>query len=130
MKRISPAEALDLQNNGWTYLDVRSTPEFEGGHPKGAVLVPLMEAGPAGMAPNAAFLDQVLARFPLDTPLVLGCAAGGRSLVAAKMLAEAGYTQVADQRCGFGGARGPDGQLVEAGWKEAGLPVDTGPEAS
>lgn len=130
MTRISPAEALDLQEKGWTYLDVRSTPEFEGGHPAGAALVPLMEAGPAGMVPNPAFLDQVRARFPVETPLILGCAAGGRSLTAAKILADAGYKQLVDQRCGFGGARGPDGQIAETGWKDAGLPVQTGPEAS
>lgn len=130
MTRISPAEAFALQEQGWTYLDVRSTPEFEAGHPAGAVLVPLMEAGPAGMEPNPKFLDQVRARFPVDTPLVLGCAAGGRSLAAAKMLAEAGYKQVVDQRCGFGGARGPDGRLAETGWKDAGLPVKTGPESA
>lgn len=128
MTRVSPAEALDMQKQGWTYLDVRSTPEFEAGHPQGAVLVPFLEAGAAGMTRNPAFLDQVKARFPLDTPLILGCASGGRSLTAAKLLAEAGYTRLVDQRCGFAGARGPDGQVTEKGWKDAGLPVQAGPE--
>ena len=127
MNRISPAEARALQAQGWTYLDVRSTPEFERGHPEGAVHVPLMEAGPAGMQPNPQFLEQVQARFSPETKLVVGCEAGGRSLRAATLLAQAGFAQVVDQRCGFGGARGPGGQVVEPGWKDAGLPVETGP---
>lgn len=130
MNRISPAEALDLQKEGWTYLDVRSTPEFERGHPAGAAHVPFLEASPAGLQPNPAFLDQVKARFAPDAKLVVGCEAGGRSLKAAMLLSQAGYTSVVDQRCGFGGARGPGGQVVEPGWRDAGLPVETGPDGA
>lgn len=128
MKRVSPQEAHALQQQGWVYLDVRSTPEFEQGHPEGARLVPLLEAGAQGLQPNPRFLDEVRARFPLDTRLVIGCAAGGRSLQAAHLLVQVGYVEVVDQRAGFGGARDGVGNVVERGWREAGLPLATGAE--
>jgi rhodanese-related sulfurtransferase len=125
-KRISPREAQELLAQGYTYVDVRSTAEFEAGHPAGAVLVPLAERGPAGMQPNPAFVDDVAARFAKDAKLVLGCEAGGRSARAAAMLEQAGFTHVFDQRAGFGGARDPSGRVVEKGWRDEGLAVEQG----
>jgi rhodanese-related sulfurtransferase len=125
-KRVSPAEAKALLDQGFTYLDVRSEHEFAAGHPAGALNVPFAHAGPQGMTPNHDFLPVVQALFPSDAALVLGCAAGGRSLAASRALAAAGYTRLVDQRAGFGGARNPFGQVVEEGWAGAGLPVETG----
>ena len=56
--------------------------------------------------------------FPKDAKLVLGCQGGGRSLRAAGMLEQAGWTSVVDQRAGFQGHGEP-------GWRPAGLPVST-----
>ena len=42
------------------------------------------------------------------------------------MLAEAGYTDVTNVRGGFGGARDQSGRVVVPGWRDAGLPVETG----
>jgi len=125
IERISPEEAKRRLDTGWTYVDVRSVPEFEQGHPAGAYNVPLMHMGPAGMEPNAEFMDVLRARFPKDAQLVLGCKSGGRSLRAAEMLAAAGYKNVVDQRAGWSGARDAFGQLAEKGWEAAGLPVST-----
>ena len=36
IKRVSPAEAKTLMDEGYVYLDVRSEPEFAAGHPAGA----------------------------------------------------------------------------------------------
>jgi rhodanese-related sulfurtransferase len=124
-KRISPAEAKALLDQGWTYLDVRSEPEFAAGHPAGALNVPWAHSGPGGMTPNPDFVPVVTALFPKDATLVLGCAAGGRSLSATRALLAAGFTQLVDQRAGFGGARNPFGQVSEPGWAAAGLPVET-----
>ena len=124
--RISPKEAQDLLAAGYTYLDVRSTPEFERGHPAGAVSVPLMEAGPGGMQPNPNFLSQVQAKFPPESKLVVGCEAGGRSARAVAALEASGYTHLADQRAGFGGAKDGAGRVTEPGWRDAGLPIATG----
>src|SRR3989442_3603213 len=121
VKRVSPAEARDLiDKQGYVYVDVRSVPEFAAGHPGGAYNVPLMNMGPGGMTPNADFLA-VMATFPKDAKLVVGCKAGGRSARAASMLESAGYTSVVDQRAGFEGAPDPaTGRIGEPGWGPAG----------
>src|ERR1700753_4523583 len=103
VKRVTPPEAAALLAEGWSYLDVRSIPEFEGGHPAGAVNVPLMHFEGGRMAPNADFQQVVEANFPRDAKLVLGCKAGGRSLQAAALLEAAGYTSVVDMRGGYHG---------------------------
>ena len=77
---------------GWTYLDVRSIPEFDQGHPVGAVNIPLLHFQGGRMVPNAAFQRVVEATFPKDTKLVVGCKSGGRSLQAAGLLEASGYT--------------------------------------
>lgn len=125
MKRISPQEAQELLAQGWTYLDVRSEPEFENGHPAGALNIPLMQPGPGGMAPNPDFLKVVQAVLPKDAKIVLGCQGGNRSARAGALLEQHGYTNLVDQRCGFGGARDATGR-VEPGWAAAGLPVEQG----
>jgi YD repeat-containing protein len=125
IKRVSPAEAKKLVDEGWLYLDVRTETEYAAGHPVGAHNVPVMNAGPRGMAPNAEFIEVVEVLYPRDAKLVIGCQAGGRSLRAAQMLAGSGYTNVVDQRAGFGGSRDPFGQVTEPGWAAAGHPVET-----
>ena len=126
IKRVSPAEAQQLVDSGYVYVDVRSVPEFEAEHPSHAYNVPLMHMGGGGMTPNAEFVTVMKARFASDAKLVLGCKSGGRSLRAAQALAGAGFTDVIDQRAGFDGARDPFGALTEAGWKAANLPVESG----
>jgi rhodanese-related sulfurtransferase len=123
--RVSPAEAHRLMTEeGHLYLDVRSEPEFAGGHPVGALNVPLLHPGKARMEPNAEFLAVVEAVLPKDAKIVVGCRTGHRSLDAAARMMAAGYTAVVEQRAGVDGARDPFGQLVEAGWVEAGLPME------
>jgi rhodanese-related sulfurtransferase len=125
LKRVSPAEARDLiEKEGYVYVDVRSLPEFEVGHPTGAYNVPVAHMGPAGMTPNHDFLA-VMGVFPKEAKLVLGCRGGGRSARAAMMLQSAGYTHVVDQRAGFEGGLDPATGRPEPGWRPAGLPVST-----
>ena len=83
VKRVLPAEAAELMKQGWTYLDVRSIPEFEQGHPAGAANIPLLHFQNGRMAPNPDFQRVVEATYPKDTKLVVGCKSGGRSLQAA-----------------------------------------------
>ena len=80
VKRVSPSEANELLTQGYVYVDVRSEPEFEESHPRGAVNVPLLHMGPSGMTPNPDFLDVMLKAFPKDAKLVLGCKAGRSAL--------------------------------------------------
>jgi rhodanese-related sulfurtransferase len=125
VKRITPAEAAALLEQGWSYLDVRSVPEFEQGHPTGAANVPLLDFKNGRMTPNPAFQQVVEAAFPKDARLVVGCKAGGRSQQAAALMEAAGYTNLVEMRGGFHGERDNLGRVACAGWVEAGLPVST-----
>jgi rhodanese-related sulfurtransferase len=126
VKRVSPEEAKALvDTEGYVYLDVRSIPEFDAGHPEGAYNIPLLHMTPGGMQPNPDFMDVVQANFDKDAKLVIGCKAGGRSLRAAQAMIQAGYPNVIDQRAGFVGATDAFGQVTEPGWQPKALPVAT-----
>ena len=130
IKSVSPQEAHDrtCQDEGFIYLDVRTVGEFAEGHPAKAYNVPLLHRDASGrMIPNADFLAVVRANFPADSRLLIGCQSGGRSLRAAEILEAAGYTQVFNVPCGFGGTRDAAGRMVEPGWAELGLPVESDP---
>jgi rhodanese-related sulfurtransferase len=123
IKHLTAQQAHEQQNGGAVYLDVRSIPEFEQGHPAGAFNVPLLhlDAATGQMRPNPEFLSVVRANFPQDTRMVVGCKMGGRSAQACEILSSAGYHDVANVLGGFSGAP----QMGQKGWAQEGLPVDT-----
>ena len=61
---------------------------------------------------------------------MVGCQAGARSQRATAALVAAGFTDLIDQRAGWGGARDPYGRVSEQGWAGEGLPAATGPDAA
>ena len=127
-KNVSVTEAHALQASGHTYLDVRSSREYAGGHPAGAINVPLIDADPdtGQMGPNPDFVRVIQASFPADAPLLIGCQVGGRSGRAAQMLEALGFSNVSNVAGGFAGARDPmSGRMLAPGWAESGLPVET-----
>ncbi len=71
-------------------VDVRSTGEWNGGHPANAIHIPLNE------------FEQKMNKIPKDKPLILICASGMRSSMAATMAAKAGYQDVYNFAGGFG----------------------------
>jgi rhodanese-related sulfurtransferase len=114
VKRVPAAEAANLISQGYKYLDVRSIPEFQQGHPTGAYNVPIAHLLPDGrMAPNPEFAAIVARHFGKDEGIVVGCASGGRSLRACEMMQAQGWTSVVDNLDGM------------KGWRSAGLPVET-----
>jgi rhodanese-related sulfurtransferase len=114
VKRVPPGEASNLLAQGYKYLDVRSIPEFQQGHPQGAYNIPLAHMMPGGrMAPNPDFPAVVAKHFAKTDRLLIGCKSGGRSLRAAEILAGAGFTDVIDVNTGFDG------------WTRERLPVAT-----
>ena len=125
IKAVTPEQAAELLKQGHVYVDVRSEPEFEAGHPEGALNVPLLEAGPVGLVPNPDFLSVMEAAFAKNEALVLGCKAGGRSKRASKMLAAAGFSQLSDQFAGFDAGKDAFGRAIP-GWSRSALPVGTG----
>jgi len=125
VKRVTPPEAASLVDSGWKYVDVRSIPEFDDGHPAGAYNVPILHLAPGrGMIPNADFETVMKQRFAKDDKLVLGCRSGGRSYRATEMLQAVGFTSVVDMQGGWDGEREPGGRVVVPGWRDAGLPSE------
>ena len=128
IRSVTPEEAKALIEQGHVYVDVRSEPEYEAGHPPGALNVPIAHAGPAGMTPNPDFLAVMTRAFGKDEALVVGCKLGGRSKRAVDTLRAAGFSNVCDMSAGWDGGRDAFGRKLP-GWREAGLPSETGAPA-
>jgi rhodanese-related sulfurtransferase len=79
------AQAHKMVEQGALLVDVRSVEEFNGGHLKGALNVPVQTL-PGRLAELGA----------KDKPMVVYCASGGRSAHAARVLKAAGFTNVLD----------------------------------
>jgi rhodanese-related sulfurtransferase len=126
VKEITPEEAHDIlkADAKVVYIDVRTEREFANGHPQGAVNIPVAFPDPArGMVINPDFVKVVEGHFPKEKKIIVGCQAGPRSNAAAGLLQQAGYLDVANMVGGFGGMRGPSGNVVAPGWAASGLPV-------
>ena len=127
-KNVTNKEAHDLLQGAekYIYIDVRSIPEFQNGHPSGAANVPVFHREHMGLVPNPDFVIVVEAHFPRDSKLLIGCQSGKRSEQAAEALVAAGFQDVTNVKGGYGGVKDPAGQVVEPGWFEQGLPTDYG----
>ena len=127
---MNPVQAYEVlkSNPAARYLDVRTEGEFESGHPAGALNVPVIIVDPATRQPavNPDFVATVERHVPRTTKLLIGCQSGPRSERACALLAAAGYTDVTNVQGGFGGAHDASGRIVIQGWRDAGLPVETG----
>ena len=77
----------------FTLLDVREQREYEAGHLLGAVNLPYER------------LDEVEAEIPKDRPVVIYCAYGGQSLLAARELAGRGSASITGDRSQAGQRR-------------------------
>ncbi len=99
---VEPAQALVLQRSGAPLVDVREPGEWALGSPPGAHRIPL------------ARVHEVpgLAGVPAEGPLLLICASGRRSVLAAQQLAAAGCRDV---RSVAGGVNR---------WRAEGLPIE------
>lgn len=80
---ISGADARKLVEAGAKLIDVRSRGEFSSGHLPGATNLPIADLP-----------GKVEKLGPKDKPIVLYCASGARSAMAAGTLKRAGYQQV------------------------------------
>lgn len=134
MLLVSPNEALDLLLQGYTYVDVRSEPEFALGRPaviqNGVSLnvawnVPWQRVAGDRLIDNPDFARVVQGVFGKEQPLIVGCRSGSRSRAAIAALQGLGFTKLAQLRNGFEGARDAFGRLVP-GWRQSGLDVEVG----
>lgn len=87
-KKITPKEAKALMDELESYvlLDVRTGTEFSDGHIEGAILLPLDELA---LRAGAMLPDR-------DAAILVYCRSGGRSRIAAQILAKMGYARVFD----------------------------------
>jgi rhodanese-related sulfurtransferase len=110
LRRVTPAEALEAQGAGALLIDTRSLDERERhGVIPGAVHVPLSVL-PWRLDPDFEYRTPELT--DLSRQVILVCADGYSSSLAAVLLQEIGFTQATDLDGGFNG------------WKAAGFPVD------
>jgi hydroxyacylglutathione hydrolase len=102
IRQIEPRALAAMRGDGTPLvLDVRNDGEWKEGHLPAAVHIPLGR------------LRQRAGELPKDQPLVVQCAAGARSAIAASVLAAAGIQNVSNLSGGFNA------------WRAAGLPVST-----
>jgi len=94
---VSPDEGRKLVEAGAVrLLDVRTAGETAGGIIPNAQLIPVDQ------------LESRLRELPKDgKPLLVYCAAGGRSAAACEFLASQGYSQLSNLEGGFGAWQGP-----------------------
>jgi molybdopterin/thiamine biosynthesis adenylyltransferase/rhodanese-related sulfurtransferase len=91
IREITPAEA-EARIGAATFLDVRELDEFEQGMIPGSVFIPRGHL-------ESQSENKLTQR---DTPIVVYCAGGTRSVFAAKTLNDLGYTDVVSMAGGFG----------------------------
>ena len=100
IKEVTPAQVGALQPGGAAIVDVREASEWEQGHLPDAIHI------------SKSYVEQQIENAvpDRDTPVILYCAGGVRSLFAAQSLEQLGYTNVASMSGGF------------QAWKSQGLP--------
>ena len=108
---ISPvvAHRSISENKRTVLIDVRSLEEYVGGHAPMADNIPYPRVtgknkdDPSYKAMSEAdFLAEIVARYPKkSTPIITMCQSGGRSVLAANILAKAGYTDVRSVWSGY-----------------------------
>ena len=91
IREVSPEEAARLAGSGAAIVDVRESSEWDEGHLPGAVHVPrgFLESRIESAVPER------------ERPVVLYCAGGTRSALAAQRLQEMGYRDVTSMAGGF-----------------------------
>ena len=72
----------DLMKNGGQVIDVRTKQEYQGGHIKGSVNIPLNE------------LSSKMGKLKKDKPIITCCASGMRSASAKSTLKASGFVEV------------------------------------
>ena len=93
MKNIYVEEFKEMQKNGEDFflLDVRTKSEWDGGHIDGSIQlsVSAVQAQIENIIPDK------------HTPVVIYCATGSRSLIAATFMQMMGYTDVTNMEGGY-----------------------------
>jgi len=101
VKRINAGEFAVQYKQKPLVFDVRKKSEFDSEHVLDAINVPLNQ------------INQHLAQFPKDTPFILHCAGGYRSMIAASILKARGWDNFVDVEGGFNAIKETDVRRTE-----------------
>ena len=126
IKQIKSSEIKDFikENSDTVLLDVRTENEWKSlGKPKAEDLnsktyfVTVSHDLSNWQVPDQNFIVNVKKKIDKDKKILVMCAAGGRSMIAANLLENEGYTvlNVSD---------GYSGNSQDPGWKKLNLPID------
>ena len=126
IKQIKSSEIKDFikENSNTVLLDVRTENEWKSlGKPKAEDLnsktyfVTVSHDLSNWQVPDQNFIVNVKKKIDKDKKILVMCAAGGRSMIAANLLENEGYTvlNVSD---------GYSGNSQDPGWKKLNLPID------
>ncbi|MCK7517617.1 MAG: rhodanese-like domain-containing protein [Ignavibacteriales bacterium] len=99
-KQITVQQLKD-KTDDYFFLDVRGYSEYNAGHIKGSVNI------------QAGYLLDRIDEIPQDKKIVVHCAGGDRSAIAASVLQQKGFDNIYNLTCGMNG------------WKQAGLEIVT-----
>jgi len=99
IKKMTPEIYQSIRNEPHTLVDVRTEGEWRGGRAANAIHIPLAD------------IEKRMRSIPKNKPVVVICASGMRSSMAATTLAKSGYTPVYN----FAGGMGS--------WRSANLPT-------
>ena len=117
IKQIKSSEIKKfVENNPKTVLlDVRTEDEWNSiGMPDTKALG--IKSYFMTISQDPSFLENVKNKIKKDTPVLVSCAAGGRSLIVANLLEQEGFTALNVSDGFSGNEQGP-------GWKNSGLPI-------
>jgi rhodanese-related sulfurtransferase len=92
IREVSAADAVANPDPGVVYFDCREPNEYALGHIPGAVFIP-----------RGNLETKVEAAIPRDKKILIYCATGNRSALAADTMQQMGYTDVASMADGFRG---------------------------
>ncbi len=101
IREITPSDALTEQNSETVFLDVREANEWNLGHIPNAEFIPL-----------GTLESKVEETIPRDRRVIVYCARGNRSAVAADRMQNLGYKDVVSMSAGI------------AGWADAGGEIE------
>lgn len=90
IREISAADAVRNPEPGVVYFDCREPNEYALGHIPGAVFIP-----------RGNLETKIEAAIPRDRKVLIYCATGNRSVLAADTMQQMGYTDVASMSGGF-----------------------------
>ncbi|MEO8576979.1 MAG: rhodanese-like domain-containing protein [Gemmatimonadales bacterium] len=92
IKQVTPAEAMADKSENLVFFDCREPQEYNLGHITGAVFIP-----------RGQMETKVEAVISRDKKVVIYCASGNRSALAAETMMQMGYGDVASMSDGFRG---------------------------